>query len=74
MVFVSLNIYDLCGVFDYDNIFTCIHHTSSYGFYIPYSFGYKTDFPIQNNPKDVISSYKTDLDLWDCLGMVKHVL
>ena len=34
---------------------------------IPYFFGYKTDFFfLQNNPKDLDPSYKTDLDLWDC--------
>ena len=31
-------------------------------------------FSFQNNPKDLDSSYKTDLDLWDCLGRVKLVL
>ena len=40
--------------------------------YIPYFFGYKTEFfSFQNNPKDLDSSCKTDLDLWDCLGRVK---
>ena len=39
---------------------------------IPYFFGYKTGcFSFQNNPKDLDPSYKTDLDLWDCLGMGK---
>ena len=28
----------------------------------------------QNNPKNLDPSYKMDLDLWDCLEMVKHVL
>ena len=42
---------------------------------IPYFFGYKTEFfSFQNNPKDLDPSYKTDLDLWDCLGRVKLVL
>ena len=42
---------------------------------VPYFFGYKTDFfSFQNNPKDLDPSYKTDLDLWDCLGRVKVVL
>ena len=27
----------------------------------------------QNNPKNLDPSYKTDLDLWDCLGRVKPV-
>ena len=39
---------------------------------IPYFFGYKTEFfSFQNNPKDLDPSCKTDLDLWDCLGMGK---
>ena len=29
------------------------------------------DFSFQNNPKDLDLSYKTDLDLWECLGRVK---
>ena len=42
---------------------------------ILYFFGYKTEFfSFQNNPKDLDLSYKTDLDLWDCLGRVKFVL
>ena len=42
---------------------------------LPYFFGYKTEFfSFQNNPKDLDSSCKTDLDLWDCLGRVKLVL
>ena len=31
-------------------------------------------FFLQNNPKNLDLSYKTDLDLWDCLGKVKNVL
>ena len=31
-------------------------------------------FSFQNNPKDLDPSYKTDLDLWDCLGRLKLVL
>ena len=31
-------------------------------------------FSFQNNPKNLELSYKTDLDLWDCLGRVKPVL
>ena len=31
-------------------------------------------FSFQNNLKDIDPSCKTDLDLWDCLGMVKLVL
>ena len=43
--------------------------------HVPYFFGYKTGFfPFQNNPKDLDPSWKTDLDLWNCLGRVKLVL
>ena len=43
--------------------------------HLSYFFGYKTEFfTFQNNPKDLDLSYKTDLDLWDCLGRVKLVL
>ena len=31
-------------------------------------------FSFQNNPKNLDPSYKTDLDLWDCLGRVKLVV
>ena len=42
---------------------------------LPYFFGYKTEFFFfQNNPKDLDPSYKTDLDLLDCLGSVNLVL
>ena len=42
---------------------------------LPYFLGYKTEFfSFQNNPKDLDPSYKTDLDLLDCLGRVKLVL
>ena len=42
---------------------------------IPYFFGYKTGvFSFQNNTKDLDPSFKTDLDLWDCLGRGKLVL
>ena len=38
---------------------------------LPYFFGYKTElFP----PRNLDPSYKTDIDLWDCLGRVKFVL
>ena len=38
----------------------------------PYFFDYKTGVcSFQDNPKDLDPSYKTDLDLWDCLGGVK---
>ena len=39
---------------------------------LPYFFGYKTEFfPFQNNPKDLDTSCKMDLDLWGCLRRVK---
>ena len=39
---------------------------------LPYFFDYKTEFfSFQNNPKDLDPSCKMDLDLWNCLGMVK---
>ena len=39
---------------------------------IPYFFSYKTEFlSFQNNPKNLAPSYKTDLDLWYCLGKLK---
>ena len=42
---------------------------------LPYFFAYKmVFFSFQNNPKNLDPSYKTDLDLWDCLGRVKPVL
>ena len=31
-------------------------------------------FSFQNNAKNLDPSYKTDLDLWDCLGRMKLVL
>ena len=38
-------------------------------------FGCKKDyFSFQNNYKNLESSYKMDLDLWDCLGRVKLLL
>ena len=41
----------------------------------PFFFGYKIElFPSKTIPKDLDPSYKTDLDLWDCLGKVKLVL
>ena len=42
---------------------------------VPYFFGYKTElFSVQNNPKDLDPSCKTDQDLWGCLGRAKLVL
>ena len=39
-----------------------------------YFFCYtKKFFSFQNNPKSLDLSYKTDLDLWDCLRRVKHL-
>ena len=47
----------------------------SNGKQLPYFFSYKMlFFSFQNNPKNLDPSYKMDLDLWDCLGRVKHVL
>ena len=41
----------------------------------PYFFGYETEFfAFQNNSENLDPSYKTDLDLWDCLGKVNLVL
>ena len=43
--------------------------------HVPYFFDYKTEFfSLQNNPKTLDPSFKTDLDLWYCLGRVKLVL
>ena len=40
-----------------------------------YFFSYKTEFfSIQSNAKNLFSSIKMDLDLWDCLGKVKLIL
>ena len=40
-------------------------------FEILYFFGYKTGFfSFQNTPKNLDPSYKTDLDLWECLRRV----
>ena len=41
---------------------------------LPYFFSYDRFFSFQNSPKNLDPSYKMDLDLWDCLGMVKLVL
>ena len=35
-------------------------------------FGIIRVLPISNNPKDLDLSYKTDLDILDCLGMEKN--
>ena len=41
-------------------------------FFVPYFFGYKTVFfSFQNNPKVLDPSFKTDLELWHCLGRVE---
>ena len=43
--------------------------------FIPYLSANKTEaFSFQNNPKNLDSSYKTDLDLGDCVGRAKFVL
>ena len=31
-------------------------------------------FAFQNNPKNLDPSYKTDLDLWDCLGRINLIV
>ena len=42
---------------------------------ILYFFGYKMEcFYFQNNLKNLDPSYKTDLDLWDCVKKGKLVL
>ena len=44
-------------------------------FNLPYFYGCKTEFfSFQNNPENLDLSYKTDLDIWDCLGRVKLVV
>ena len=41
---------------------------------LSYFFSYKTQFlSFPNSPKNQDLSYKTDLDLWDCLGRVKFI-
>ena len=43
--------------------------------FLPYFIGYKREFFFfQNSPKNPDLSYKTDLDLRDCLGRVRLVL
>ena len=40
-----------------------------------YFLVYKAEFfSFQNSPKNLDPSYKKGLDLWDCLGRVKHGL
>ena len=39
-----------------------------------YCISYKTIFSIENNPKNLDLSYKTDLDLWNSLERVKLVI
>ena len=42
--------------------------------FLPYFFGYKMEFfSFQNIPKNLDSSCKMDLELWDCLGRVKLI-
>ena len=40
---------------------------------ILYFSGYNPILPFLNYPKNLDLSYKTDLDLWDCLGRVKLI-
>ena len=54
-----------------------VSYVCSYGFHfvLLYFFGYKTAFfPFQNNRKNLDPSYKTELDIWNCLGRVKLML
>ena len=52
-----------------------IHLLLVFSLHVPYFFGYKTEFfSFQNKPKNLYLSYKTDLDLWDCLERVKIIL
>ena len=37
-------------------------------FALPYLFGYKTEFPLPKQSKNLDPSHKTDLDFWDCFG------
>ena len=43
---------------------------------IPYFFGFMKElFSFQNNPKNLDLSYKTDLDIWDCLErVIPHII
>ena len=50
-----------------------IHLKITPGQVITVTFGYKTVFSFQNDPKNLDPSYKMDLDLWNLLG-VKLVL
>ena len=48
---------------------TCLYNFSvCYQFLIRWRF-----FSFQNNSKNLDPSYRTDLDLWDCLGRVKFI-
>ena len=40
---------------------------------VDYRISYKTEFFLPKQSKKKDPSYKTDLDLWDCLGKVKLV-
>ena len=38
---------------------------------VPYFFGYKTEFFFfQNTPTNLDPSYKTVLNLWECVGRI----
>ena len=57
------------------NIFMSVVSHEGVSKHLPYFFGYKTEFfSVQNNPRDLDPSCKTDLDLWDCYGREKMVL
>ena len=62
------------GVIEFCEYYLSVEVTATVQ-YVPYFFAYKTVFSsIQNNPKNLDPSHKTDLDLWDCLGRVKSIL
>ena len=44
---------------------------NGYGYifkYVTYSSAIRRNFSFKNIPKNLDSSYKTDLNIWDCLG------
>ena len=52
----------------------CYHICYRISSVIRWSFLEGSFFSFQNNPKTLDPSYKTNLDLWDCLGRVKLAL
>ena len=55
-------------------IFLLLSRIISFETYTVFLWLYDRVFSFQNNPKELDSSYKTDLDLWNGLGMVELVL